>query len=182
MNKASEFAQILEKIQNQSQTQQGHSQTMANQSKNHKSSEMAHNTELQILNTFLRIGKLTPFQFSMPKTASENTISKFTLRAKTRPSPDSTPLKTGQNDASAASQAIPRTKHKFTPDQEQALLSLNSFEGNLRADFTRRELKQCYRRLAIKYHPDHTHGQKPELFIRVHSAYSILILLFADNQ
>jgi hypothetical protein len=97
------------------------------------------------------------------------------------------PRPTRRPAAAATSPAPPpvvRTRRVLAPAECDALAWLRQCgEADLGDDFTAEELKRAYRRLALRYHPDHHVGTDPTsraalvtTFRRVHDAYRLLSL------
>lgn len=73
--------------------------------------------------------------------------------------------------------APPRPPHKLTERQYLATLFFGRHGSELSAAFSKNELKTAFRSLAMKLHPDRSHGQA-ESFIALKCAYDELSGLF----
>lgn len=71
---------------------------------------------------------------------------------------------------------IPGPTHKLGSLQNCGVDFFRSHQMELLADFTRDELKQAYRQLALKLHPDR--GGSAKLFIELKNHYENLVRLF----
>lgn len=69
-----------------------------------------------------------------------------------------------------------RPNHKLNPNQEIAFLFFQHWSAQLERNFTKIDLKKCFRKLAIKLHPDH--GGTAQLFIELKKHYEELLLVF----
>jgi hypothetical protein len=73
----------------------------------------------------------------------------------------------------------PRPKHLFDERQASAFLYFKAQTNELLEGFFEEELTQAFRKLALKYHPDH--GGQAQDFIDLRKHYKSLKSLFTQN-
>lgn len=74
-----------------------------------------------------------------------------------RPRPKPVPRRLASTSFQPRESGVP---HTLTERQKTAMLWFARFEENLLPDFTERELKQAFRRLARRFHPDVQSGSE----------------------
>jgi len=72
---------------------------------------------------------------------------------------------------------IPRVKHVLSEEQSMAFAYFLNWKLGLRQDFTDKELKKIFRKLALKLHPDRNQGSS-RFYLELKKNYELLNSVF----